>query len=650
MPSCNSCNSCKSNSCCKKAAQFAKCACRNTQDIKITLQQIINQLNQLLSFECTPITSVPFVITRPGCYVVQNNLILNITGPAIDIQTSNVILDGKNFTITVPNGGIGVQANATATPGTPFENIVIKNLNVTAAIKDFTSNTNNRGFILGNIDHLILDTIHTSYTNRGISSQAIRNVWIRDSTFEFHFNPDLLTAAVFFAFGCFNITIENCKFNDNTASENGRGLFIQNTTNVPAALAPLLAESTNIRVEKCEFRNTGIFGFVFGPGASGNPTQFIDGLEILGSTSIVTNPAYTGWTILIVTEFPLQFGQAGITNLTIRDVNISNPNANDSYQPIQLIGVTGGLLENLNINSTSSGFNLDNVLGGLSSFNDALIHLGYAITQSFSGENVAVQVENVTIRNSVLSGGSTTTNHQVCGIYIEPFCKDILIDNVQISQTGSGQIAPPTAAAIKGVKSVKTTKRRRAFDFDTDVATVKQLQQEPVIPTQRAAGILVDGSTEVIIKDSVIQSAQPSTLPVGGLPGDGVVFSGPLAFFPTGPGEPRIFPASSTCKIENSIISGNAGIGIGVNGVANAVESNNVKNNGGNGIEITGNNNFIDANRVINNAGRGINNTGPNNSVTDTKAFNNLSGNYNGVAAVVNQGAPSLAGQNLQSD
>src|SRR6266852_2388184 len=60
---------------------------------------------------CTPITSLPFVITVQGVYCFTGDLTAALTADnAIDIQTNNVVLDLNGFKLDDLAAGLGTHA------------------------------------------------------------------------------------------------------------------------------------------------------------------------------------------------------------------------------------------------------------------------------------------------------------------------------------------------------------------------------------------------------------------------------------------------------------------------------------------------------------------------------------------------------------
>ncbi len=67
---------------------------------------------QAETMNCTPITALPAVITVQGIYCFTADLATAMTsGNAIDIQTSNVVLDLNGFKLGGLGAGLGTLAN-----------------------------------------------------------------------------------------------------------------------------------------------------------------------------------------------------------------------------------------------------------------------------------------------------------------------------------------------------------------------------------------------------------------------------------------------------------------------------------------------------------------------------------------------------------
>jgi hypothetical protein len=76
--------------------------------------------------DCTPVTSLPAVITVPGVYCLTGNLATAITsGFAINIKTNNVVLDLNAFRLDGLAAGLGT--NAAGIRAANRQNITIKN-------------------------------------------------------------------------------------------------------------------------------------------------------------------------------------------------------------------------------------------------------------------------------------------------------------------------------------------------------------------------------------------------------------------------------------------------------------------------------------------------------------------------------------------
>ncbi|MCX5890244.1 MAG: hypothetical protein NTY36_12405 [Deltaproteobacteria bacterium] len=76
----------------------------------------------------TKITSVPYVIIKPGFYYLGGNLAYSGTGDAISIQADNVILDLKGFSLTGAGKAISsCGINPWSNNGTASNNVEIRN-------------------------------------------------------------------------------------------------------------------------------------------------------------------------------------------------------------------------------------------------------------------------------------------------------------------------------------------------------------------------------------------------------------------------------------------------------------------------------------------------------------------------------------------
>ena len=81
---------------------------------------------QAETVNCTPVTSLPAVITVQGIYCFTGDLSTGITsGNAIEIQTNNVVLDLNGFKLGGLAAGLGTSAKGIR--ATNRQNIIIKN-------------------------------------------------------------------------------------------------------------------------------------------------------------------------------------------------------------------------------------------------------------------------------------------------------------------------------------------------------------------------------------------------------------------------------------------------------------------------------------------------------------------------------------------
>jgi hypothetical protein len=612
----------------------------NVQAILTLVQNINTNVNTLISLACTPISTVPFVISKPGCYKIINELAFTDPGNAITITTSDVILDGGNFTLTLTGSTtVGVSSSGN-------NNIIIKNFNITSSSTDPAVNTANRAITINFADNVLLDRVHTSFTNRGGSMGATSNVVVKDCIFDSHLNDtNRISTGLIFLAGARNILVKDSKFfNINTLEDVGIGLYLQ----------AFNASVDNVRVTSCQFSDALFFA------ASFDESSVIQGVVLEDSIFTITNPDYRGWSVVFISEA----GNLRVQGITIKNVTISNPKSSNFYEPILLVGVSGFLIEDCNISANSVGNFIDRGI-----INVALIHLGYTITGILDTEDILdAQVENGTIYKCNLSGGNTLQdNHQNVGIYIEAFTANVVIDKVNISQTGLGNVAPSSLEQIKKKKTLKIMTINGEEDFIRKTTGINKnlvkmekllskykispnLKVPPPIPDQRAAAILVDGGSNIIIKDSVIISAG-SGVP-GTLPGHGIVFSGLLQFQTVPALQPPVLTITvlqtNASKVINTTVSNSQGNGIEDDGIANSIEKCNVKDNTLTGILLNGFTGFVEGNNVFTNFTNGIVNGGGGYAILNNNAALNLPFSYVNVPAVVPQGTPCVAGQNVQ--
>lgn len=678
--------------------------------INVIVGEINNKIDQILALQCTPIDSIPFDITAPGCYKVTSELASVADGDlGINVLVDDVIILGSNFTVFMSGRGATRAVNLNER-----SNITVRDLNFVGN-SDRTTNLGSRAIATFGGSNLVFDHLHTQFFNRGLSLDNVSAVTVKDSLLEEHISDDALSSGITILGTGTGYILENVRIRRcNTQLVQNRGMVIQ----------PVAGRLSNIQIIGCQFEDAIVFVATF-DSVFGILNTLFERCQFS-----VTDPDYKGWHILYGAEVG---GQPNKT-LTVRNCQFTNPNASIFFEPLLVYQGNGVTIENNDFYSNSPGNDIEE--GHIQA---ALIHLGNSITSVIRFENIPEAFAiNVTVRNCRLNGGNQDSNRrQNLGIYIENNSDGVIIDSTEIRNTGQGAIAPPAATepvaaaattgpaefavaagatedstepvAVKEPIALKPLKsRRHAYMQMADepepilkrvvsqpaksqkklspkimAALAKRpsspVAQPPTIPDQRAAGILVDGAVGVTIRRTTVFNALAAT-EFGKIGGSGIVFSGQLEFqtIPAlvPPGEDPltiVVGASQDCRvIEKSVSSFNGSTGIIDQGLNNTVSDSIIEDNldgliapsvGGRYLRNNSSQNFtngfnfdgaalpyVEANIASQNAGSGFFATA---FTTNLIALNNSSGGngtseYVGFPAVVNQGDPPVAGQNVQ--
>ena len=96
----------------------------------------------------TPITTVPFTITRPGSYYLTTNFNMTTPADAIDINTNGVTLDLNGFTLSSTSATAGGTAISLAAPGGNFD-VTILNGHIRSGVTNDGTNFSGPGFVNG---------------------------------------------------------------------------------------------------------------------------------------------------------------------------------------------------------------------------------------------------------------------------------------------------------------------------------------------------------------------------------------------------------------------------------------------------------------------------------------------------------------------
>src|SRR5262245_38193952 len=122
---------------------------------------------------CTPITSLPAVITVQGVYCFTGDLSTAITtGAAIDIQTNNVVLDLNAFKLGGFAGGFATQAAGIRALNR--QNITVKNGTIRGFVQGIWLDDNTGGG--ASRGHVVEDIRADGNTFRGIDVRGSRTI------------------------------------------------------------------------------------------------------------------------------------------------------------------------------------------------------------------------------------------------------------------------------------------------------------------------------------------------------------------------------------------------------------------------------------------------------------------------------------------
>src|SRR5262245_48580497 len=124
---------------------------------------------------CTQITSVPYGISNSGVYCLVNNVFTTgLTGSAITISASNVVLDFNGFTLG-QNGGTGNTAtgiSASSQKNVTIRNGAVRGFYVGVSLYDSSPFTTSSGYVVENM--LVMGSTYTGIQAYGLGS-VVRN-------------------------------------------------------------------------------------------------------------------------------------------------------------------------------------------------------------------------------------------------------------------------------------------------------------------------------------------------------------------------------------------------------------------------------------------------------------------------------------------
>lgn len=370
------------------------------EDIQRELTEVIQFVNtQLPCDDMLPICSVPVVLSEPGKYCVNCDLVYNGSAAAILVTADNVSINFHNHSLTLTDSnaqGILVQNVNEFT----LENDIIQG---SAIFKSPTS----AAVHLANVHKATLKNIYTKNTTKGIKIENSVDVRVEYSRVEAHE-------------GIVQVTFPSPATLAGTG--NGAGIWIEG--------------SRGVTVDSCAFVGADL---VFDPAR----TSF--GLHIEGNSEniILTHSTFTDWLgsihalnvngllvdhcIAIASPVSnlsvVQLGSCAAENeandVIIRNSNFTYAGDLPGVDGLFLAGGSGCLLENLIVDTQSDAINNNSVV-----YDPAGIHVGLQGCTPY---------ENVIGRNCIIKGKN------YIGLHLEN-CAKVTFEDCQISDAKESNV------------------------------------------------------------------------------------------------------------------------------------------------------------------------------------------------------------------
>lgn len=344
-----------------------------------------------------PICKLPAVITKPGRYFLNSDLVFHGSGTAITIKSSNVFLDFDYHTLALTFAGsdvdhpnIGVLVDGPLIGDIlSYSNIVLKNLSITTLV--LSPNFSDAVQING-AKHVTIESSTLKNTSHGVLTQNVDGVHITNTHFINNygvrqFGNDINTrsfgANVFHGEDTKNLTIEKSVFT---------GQALGDLENVSFGT---LGDELSQRVANITIRDS---QFVHSE-SSIHPRQ-CDNLLIENCQFQQTNTLYS---VIQFGNF-LRSGTPNIRNVIIRNVNITALDSKNGANIIALVAGDGALFQNVNVKSNSDSNSPAAILigSGEFAFNNVVFDNLILTGPNFTGLNIFGS-QNVTIKNSHLN-------------------------------------------------------------------------------------------------------------------------------------------------------------------------------------------------------------------------------------------------------
>lgn len=301
--------------------------------------------------ERTVICKLPFVISKPGRYILGRDLDFTTFTPgsaAITINASNVFLNMRNRTLSTESttvGTIGILVNGQS-------NIIIQN----GFIQGFLQN----GIRVNNSSEILIKKIRAShngftdinlpptsnYTGGGLLLLDTTDLAVKNSNFDANVGAGIQIGGI--TKGCSNITIDHVTCNNNT------GVGAHNTFAVGLAIeaaevTPFIMPNSDIRITNSEFNGNSGNQVVFGIFTDGDPSTLNKKIFIENCTAS-DNILLTGGDANPGNE-AIGFGMRFIDGLVIRNClsarNDASHGPTSKGEGFSFINVINGFAENL---------------------------------------------------------------------------------------------------------------------------------------------------------------------------------------------------------------------------------------------------------------------------------------------------------------
>lgn len=350
----------------------------------------------------TPISSVPYSITKSGRYCVTKDFSFTSPNPAIQILTNDVSIDLNGHTLTISgyDATTGDQANGIYASG--YNNIQIENGGFTGVNPAIAININNGQNIW--ISKIIFDSVS------GLVLSTCNNIGVSKCVFQNIVLNNIYSAVGLAAYSSDNGIVEKCKFINNNATGTNLETYPIDFSYANAA-SPVPCQNWIVR-------NINLVDSSFVP-------AFINGLIVENTTNTITDPNYD----LAIAQIGYGLDQFNVNevanNVIIRDSTYTaiNSSAAQGLDGILIVAGSNVLVENVSVNLNAPSY------PDAGYFSNAAIHVGYPLQFVPNAIVNGVKINNVVV--------SSTPN---IGINIDAGASGVSIDNAVVSGSLSANI------------------------------------------------------------------------------------------------------------------------------------------------------------------------------------------------------------------